>query len=29
VWKYTYVTTLVLTKQVLDENKDPNLQFVK
>jgi len=27
--EYTYVTTLVLTKQVLDENKDPNLQFVK
>jgi len=27
--EYTYVTTLVLTKQVLDENKDPNLQYVK
>ena len=27
--EYTYVPTLVLTKQVLDENKDPNLQFVK
>jgi D-allose transport system substrate-binding protein len=27
--EYTYVPTLVLTKQVLDENKDPMLQYVK
>jgi D-allose transport system substrate-binding protein len=27
--EYTYVTTLVLTKQLLDENKDPNLKYVK
>jgi len=27
--EYTYVPTLVLTKQVLDENKDPNLKYVK
>ncbi|MBX6321900.1 MAG: substrate-binding domain-containing protein [Rhodospirillaceae bacterium] len=27
--EYTYVPTLVLTKQVLDENKDPLLQYVK
>lgn len=27
--EYTYVPTLVLTKQVLEEGKDPMLQFVK
>ena len=27
--EYTYVPTLVLTKQVLEENKDPMLQYVK
>jgi D-allose transport system substrate-binding protein len=27
--EYTYVPTLVLTKQVIDENKDPLLQYVK
>jgi D-allose transport system substrate-binding protein len=27
--EYTYVTTLVLTKQLLDENKDTNLQYMK
>ncbi len=27
--EYTYVPTLVLTKQLLDENKDPMLQYVK
>lgn len=26
---YTYVKTLVLTKKVLDEKKDPNLQYLK
>lgn len=29
VAEYTYVTTLVLTKQALDENKEPMLQYVK
>jgi len=27
--EYTYVTTLVLTKQVLADNKDPNLKYLK
>ena len=27
--EFTYVPTLVLTKKVLDEKKDPNLQFLK
>jgi D-allose transport system substrate-binding protein len=27
--EYTYVTTLVLTKKLLDENKDPNLKYLK
>src|SRR5438874_1810870 len=27
--EYTYVPTLVLTKQVLEENKEPMLQYVK
>ena len=27
--EYTYVPTLVLTKQLLEDNKDPMLQYVK
>lgn len=27
--EYTYVPTLVLTKQLLEENKDPMLKYVK
>jgi ABC-type sugar transport system substrate-binding protein len=27
--KFTYVPTVVLTKQVLDENKEPNLKYLK
>ncbi len=27
--EYIYVPTLVLTKQLLEENKDPMLQYVK
>jgi D-allose transport system substrate-binding protein len=29
VQEMTYVPTLVLTKQIIEENKDPLLQYVK